>query len=203
MPFPDFFEQFGLYSEYEFLSEQFCERLCSEMTNATAVTGWVWNPETGDNVKEEVKKRKEYLGLPDDYQLQIREKLLQLMPQMAGHFGVELKDVQPIKFTRYDEGDYYRMHLDISPHSPAPAIINDRKVSVIIFVNQEGEDLDEGDYVGGNLTFYGLLNDRNWQNVGLPLESEAGLLIAFRPNIFHEVTPVTAGSRLTITTWFV
>ena len=95
------------------------------------------------------------------------------------------------------------MHLDISPHAEAPAIINDRKVSIIIFVNQEGEDLEEGDYCGGNLTFYGLLDDPNWRNVGLPLESEAGLLIAFRPDTFHEVTPVTEGTRLTITTWFI
>ncbi len=74
---------------------------------------------------------------------------------------------------------------------------------MIIFINQEGEDLDEGDYVGGNLTFYGLLNDPNWQNIGLPLESEPGLLIAFRPDMPHEVTPITEGSRFTITTWFV
>jgi SM-20-related protein len=125
------------------------------------------------------------------------------MPKMAEHFGIKLKDVQPIKFTRYDTGDYYRMHIDISPRTDAPAIINDRKVSVIIFVNQEGENLEEGDYVGGNLTFYGLLNDPKWKNVGLPLESEKGLLIAFRPETPHEVTTVTEGSRFTITTWFV
>jgi predicted 2-oxoglutarate/Fe(II)-dependent dioxygenase YbiX len=203
MPFPDFFEQFGIYSEDEFLSAEFCEQLCFEMKNATATFGTVWNQGIGDNVKEEVKKRKEYINLPPATELQIREKLLRLMPKMAEHFSVELRDVQPIKFTRYDEGDFYRMHLDISPHAEAPAIINDRQVSVIIFINQEGENLEEGDYVGGNLTFYGLLNDANWQNVGLPLESETGLLIAFLPNIPHEVTTVTEGSRFTITTWFV
>lgn len=203
MPFPDFFEQFGLYSEYEFLHADFCGQLCSEMESATAVIGGVWNHGIGDNIKEEVKKRKEYIGLPPETELKIRQKLLQLMPKMAERFGLELKDVQPIKFTRYDEGDYYRIHLDISPHADAPAIINDRKVSIIIFINQEGENLSEGDYVGGNLTFYGLLKDRQWQNVGLPLESEMGLLIAFRPDMPHEVTPVTEGSRFTITTWFV
>jgi predicted 2-oxoglutarate/Fe(II)-dependent dioxygenase YbiX len=203
MPFPDFFKQFGLYSEYEFLSPEFCEQLCFEMKSATAAVGGVWNKGVGDIIKEKVKKRTEYIGLAFETELNIREKLRQLMPKMADHFGVELKDVQPIKFTRYDEGDFYRMHRDVSPHADAPADINDRKVSVIMFLNQEGENLEEGDFIGGNLTFYGLLNDPQWLNVGLPLESEAGLLIAFRPDIPHEVTTVTQGSRFTITTWFI
>jgi SM-20-related protein len=203
MPFPDFFKQFGIFSAYEFLPAEFCEQLCSEMKSATATLGTIWNHETGRKFIEVVKKRKEYIGLPVESESLIRENLLQLMPNIAEHFGVELKDVQPIKFTRYDEGDYYRIHLDISPYHEAPPDISERKVSVIIFVNQEGENLEEGDYVGGNLTFYGLLDDPHWKNVGLPLESEAGLLLAFRPDTFHEVTTVTEGSRFTITTWFV
>ncbi len=106
MPFPDFFEQVGIYSAYEFLSAEFCEQLCSEMKNATVIAGTVWNSGISDNFKEEVQKRKEYLGLPLETETTIRKKLLELMPQMAEHFKVELKDVQPIKFTRYDTGDY-------------------------------------------------------------------------------------------------
>lgn len=204
MPFPDFFEQFGIFSAYEFLPAEFCRQLCFEMENATVVPGGIWNPHAGDHVQEEVKKRKEYLGLPAESESLIKTELLRFMPQIAEHFKVELRDVQPIKFTRYDTGDYYRMHADIAPHYPdAPAIINERKVSIIIFINQEGEDLDEGDYCGGNLTFYGLLDGHQWHAVGLPLESETGLLVAFRPDIPHEVTTVTEGSRFTITTWFI
>jgi SM-20-related protein len=203
MPFPDFFKQFGICPVYEFLSAEFCRQLCFEMENATAIEGAIWNQNTGNHVEEKVKKRKEIIGLRPESESPVKEKLLQLMPQIAEHFKVELNDVQPIKFTRYDTGDYYRMHIDVSPHRNAPSIIDDRKISIIIFVNQEGEDLDEGDYCGGNLTFYGLLDDPQWQGVGLPLESETGLLIAFRPDTFHEVTPVTEGRRFTITTWFV
>ncbi len=203
MPFPDFFKQFGIHSIYEFLSTQFREQLRSEIQNATAATGTIWNPNAGQHIEENVKKRKEMVGMPSESDLFIRGKLIQLMPQIAEEFGVELEDVQPLKFTRYDTGDYYRYHTDNSHNPDAPAGINDRKVSIIIFVNQEGEDLEEGDYCGGNLTFYGLLDDPQWRGIGLPLESEAGLLIAFRPNILHEVTPVTEGCRLTITTWFV
>ena len=61
MPFPDFFKQFGVYSAYEFLSAEFCEQLSEEMEKATATAGTVWNQGIGDNIKEEVKKRKEKL----------------------------------------------------------------------------------------------------------------------------------------------
>jgi SM-20-related protein len=202
MPFPDFFEQFDIISVHEFLSAEICARLCSEIENATEAAGMIWNPKEGSYVKEEIKKRKEFIGVPAESEILIREKLLQFMLPAAEHFDIDLKGVQPIKFTCYDTGDYYRKHIDVSPHADAPAIINERKISVIIFLNQEGEDLSEGDYCGGNLTFYGLFDDPSWQNVGLPLESESGLLLAFRPDTLHEVTPVTQGRRYTITTWF-
>ena len=100
MPFPDFFEQFGILSAYEFLPAEFCAQLSREMEKATPAVGGIWNPHAGDHIKEEIKKRKEYIGLPSETESLIREKLLQLMSNMAEHFGVELKDVQPIKFTR-------------------------------------------------------------------------------------------------------
>ncbi len=204
MPFPDFFEQFRIYSIYGFLPPEICGQLCSEIESAATVTGEVWNPETGKDVNEEIKKRKEAIGIPASSEEAIREKkLLALMPAIEKHFSVKLTGVQPIKFTRYDEGDYYRMHRDISTGVDLPSIISDRKISVIIFVNQEGENREEGDYCGGNLTFYGLLDNPGWHSVGLPLESEAGLLIAFAPDVPHEVTTVTEGTRFSITTWFV
>jgi SM-20-related protein len=203
MPGPAFFEQFAILSIHDFLPVEFCRQLCFEMQNATTTVGAIWNPHTGDHVEEAVKKRKEIIGLSPEVESLIREKLLRRMPQLADHFKVELSGIQPLKFTRYDKDDYYRMHLDVSPHQDAPSILNDRKVSIIVFMNQEGGELEEGDYRGGNLTFYGLLGDRQWQGVGLPLMSNTGLLIAFRPDTFHEVTPVTEGSRFTLTTWFV
>jgi predicted 2-oxoglutarate/Fe(II)-dependent dioxygenase YbiX len=40
------------------------------------------------------------------------------------------------------------------------------------------------------------------ENVGLPLAGEAGLLIAFPSHLVHSVSPVTAGERYTLVTWF-
>jgi SM-20-related protein len=46
------------------------------------------------------------------------------------------------------------------------------------------------------------MDDERARSVGFPLIGEAGLLLAFRPNLVHEVTPVTHGERCTVVTWF-
>ncbi len=39
-------------------------------------------------------------------------------------------------------------------------------------------------------------------NFGLPLAGEPGLFIAFPPTLVHEVTPVTAGARYVLVSWY-
>jgi predicted 2-oxoglutarate/Fe(II)-dependent dioxygenase YbiX len=62
--------------------------------------------------------------------------------------------------------------------------------------------LNEVGYNGGKLILYGLIPTPDWEHYGFPVTAETGLLIAFRSDIFHEVTPVTAGERFTIVSWF-
>src|SRR5205085_9991991 len=70
-----------------------------------------------------------------------------------------------------------------------------RRVSIVIFLNA-------GDYEGGALTFYGLVDDPSWKTFGFALEATPGLLVAFPSHVRHEVTPVTAGDRYTVVDWF-
>lgn len=202
MPLPDFFTQFGVHHEFDFLSLEICRKICLAFATAELKQGEIWHTEQGRLWQAEIKKRKETALFPEELVSAVLEKLLALKPDIEKIFNIELSGCQGIKFTRYDEGDYYRQHVDTVSEPDAPQELKERRVSVIIFLNQEGDSPDDGDYCGGNLTFYGLLDDPKWQGVGLPLESEAGLLIAFRPDIVHEVTPVTHGSRYTITTWY-
>jgi SM-20-related protein len=46
------------------------------------------------------------------------------------------------------------------------------------------------------------MQGEQWKNIGLPLDARAGLLIAFRSEVFHEVQPVTHGQRLSVVGWF-
>ena len=59
-----------------------------------------------------------------------------------------------------------------------------------------------GTIAGGSLTFYGLMKAPGMEKAGMPLAPEAGLLVAFRSDIMHEVNPVTRGERYTLVSWF-
>ena len=100
----------------------------------------------------------------------------------------------------YRPGGFYRPHRDVWTHADAPENMKRRKISVVIFLN--GESASEEDYTGGKLAFFGLLQDPSFQECGLPLTGEAGLLIAFRSDLLHEVTPVMSGTRHTVVSWF-
>jgi len=45
-------------------------------------------------------------------------------------------------------------------------------------------------------------DDVSGESVGLPLAGETGLLIAFPAHVVHSVSPVTAGERYTVVSWF-
>ena len=71
-----------------------------------------------------------------------------------------------------------------------------------MFLNSDSPGEPAG-YSGGSLTFYGLMDDNaSGESVGLPLAGETGLLIAFPSHLVHSVSPVTAGERYTVVSWF-
>ena len=93
-------------------------------------------------------------------------------------------------------------HNDSNSHPDADHYVKSRRVSLVLFLNSESQEPAEDCYGGGQLTFYGLLEGPQWEKCPLPVKGEAGLLIAFRSDLTHEVKPVTFGRRRTIVTWF-
>jgi SM-20-related protein len=77
-----------------------------------------------------------------------------------------------------------------------------RRVSIVIFLSSSVQDTEQEGYGGGELAFYGLLKGPHWEDCAFTLDASPGLMIAFRPDVFHEVRPVTFGERLTIVAWF-
>jgi len=124
----------------------------------------------------------------------ISDKIWALCSELERHFSVTLSDHEGPSLLSYPPGGFYEPHVDRADATEAHLPPVARRISVVILVN--------ADYVGGALTFYGLVDDPGWQDYGFALDPEPGLLIAFPSHLRHEVTPVTSGDRFTIVDWF-
>ena len=207
MPSSEFFAQYGLLAVRDIFDRDFCSRICSEIqaesnVPGAALRGAVLKPNADNTLLDEEIRRTSMFILSSPNAVRVREKLIELMPQAANHFGVELSGCQAVKFAVYRVGDYFKTHADTVEWENAPQEIKERKVSVVIFLNQETTVPQENSYCGGQLTFHGLMKDSVFGNLGLPLSSKPGLFIAFSPKIQHEVTPITNGERYVIITWY-
>jgi SM-20-related protein len=200
-PLPaDFFTRFGLYAEREFLSREACARLMDEMRAATAAPATVAH-EQGETVVETSRRTKQ-AQVSATAAAPINAGLLEVLPRLATHFGRRLTGMQAPQFLVYREGDFFRPHHDDSQEPEAPDFVRQRSVSAVVFLNSDGPGEPAG-YSGGSLTFYGLMDDNvSGESVGLPLAGETGLLIAFPAHVVHSVSPVTAGERYTVVSWF-
>lgn len=203
MPYSDFFVRLGLFVAKDFFDEKMCSRLREESQSDPGKVGTVLMPGSSDYVTDETVKRRAEAKLSGQTLDLVRERLLAIMPEVASHFDVMLTDCQTPRRVRYSGGDFYRAHVDIVAHENTPEEVRERKVSVVIFLNDEDDEPGADSYCGGGLTFYGLVDDPKWGAFGLPLIGERGLLVAFRPDTVHEVKPVTHGVRYTVTSWFV
>ncbi|HMH50409.1 MAG TPA: 2OG-Fe(II) oxygenase [Candidatus Acidoferrum sp.] len=141
-------------------------------------------------------------AVPSGLKSSLGVKVGGLRPTLETHFGVRLDGCESLQFLTYSPGHFYGPHTDSTDDAEAPALIRRRKVSVVIFVNASCVAGDANGYDGGELVFYGLIKAPRFSACGLPLEAQAGMLIAFPADVVHEVRPVILGHRLTIATWF-
>jgi len=201
-PLPaEFLTRFGLYAQREFLSPEVCASLSDEMRAATGAPATVAEGQEGDAVDETYRRTKQ-AKVSAATAARIGDELLKAVPGLAKHFGRPLAGMQTPQFLLYREGDFFRAHPDDSTKPDAPDFVRQRSVSAVVFLNGATPGEPAG-YAGGSLTFYGLMDDSvSGESVGLPLAGEAGLLVAFPSHLVHSVSPVTAGERYTVVSWF-
>jgi len=195
----DVFASLGLYLKREFLDASLCEEIIAQMESHPSEAGYLKTSDRGDVI--DLKLRSAHLSdVPIDYAYLIRDRLEELKPDLENHFNLELKSQEKPQFLLYEPGDHYAPHRDIPSEEFENRVrIQSRLVSIVVFLNHQS---GARPYSGGELTFYELVSDPRWKDYGLPLESEAGLLVAFHSHRLHEVRPVTEGKRFTIVNWF-
>lgn len=201
MPSANFFSKLGIFSIPGFLDRDRCELIRREMDENAHITATV-GKKTGEYVVDNSIRSAKFTDIGDETERGVHRKLLDVMPRISEHFGIKLAGTQPLQFLKYQTGDHYRAHVDRRDDEQASEIAQQRRISAVIFLNDQTEEKSPGGYVGGALTFYGLLQDPRLANRGLALTGQAGLLVAFRPETVHEVTRVDWGIRNTIVTWY-
>ncbi len=199
MPNADFFARLGLFVRRNFFDARLCAELQSELRSAGRIAAAVRDQGRTYVDRHERSGQLAEVSAPTAEMVKLR--LLDLKPELEQHFHLSLAGCRPPQFLAYGPGDFFGVHRDTGQPGATPKP-NERQVSVVIFLTTESPEPQEGLYGGGNLTFFGLLDDARAQSAGLPLVGQEGLLIAFRSGTLHGVTPVTHGERYTIVSWY-
>ena len=106
------------------------------------------------------------------------------MPAFTRHFGVALAHSEGAMFYRYRSGDFFTTHRDVYQMTE---IDHQRRVSIVLFLNDHANTAGLS-YEGGDLVMYDLM-DGAGADRGIAVPPDAGLLVACRSDLRHEVTP--------------
>jgi SM-20-related protein len=171
---------------FEIFSAAECDALLAELHDAAEDHATVYGLGKQPAVHS-LARRTTRLCPSLDTRERVTRTLESLTQRLSEHFDVPLATAEEPQFLRYTTGDYFVAHQD----GNTPIIVDDsrhRRVSLILFLS------DRASYSGGELVFH-----RSSREVP---PATRGTILAFRSELTHEVTPVTAGERYTIVTWY-
>lgn len=132
-------------------------------------------------------RRAEYIEVDAGIRHLVEQKLEDARKLLAADSG-SLGRREGVGFLRYRAGGFYKPHRDRGRVPSWPGAAR-RRLSVLLFLNSEGEDFE-----GGQLRLF----EPERRDI-IPV---AGALVAFPSAWLHEVTPVQSGIRDVIVDWF-
>jgi SM-20-related protein len=203
MASPDLFARLGLFVDEGFLDAPARESVVLEMRSAGGEYAEVYTAENPEQLEEGVRLRQRQakkVKPADSVRSLLSERLEHVRPELEQKFDVRLGGCEAPQFLVYRPGDFHQAHHDTEPD--AAEEIARRKVSVVVFLNDQSEEPREGSYGGGSLVLGGLVPGFGDETRGLPVALPAGSIVAFRSDVLHEVKPVTHGARFTTVSWF-
>jgi SM-20-related protein len=198
MPRNNWLKTLGLYLHQSFLEPELCLEIAGQMAAAPGEQASVYTPDGVSVVKPEMRATLS-VDVPSAVDAALRERFARVRPHLETHFGVTLMACEEPNYLVYGPGAFFRAHQDSRPGSQSGTA--GRIVSAVIFLNRS-QPAGAADYDGGEFRLFKLVADPQWDDVGFVCDAEPGLLLAFRSDTIHEVTPVTRGRRCTIATWF-
>jgi SM-20-related protein len=185
-PWPD------LFVVTQFLEPSLCDAIVAEMKTAAGSAATVYGSSVSGTIDQSM--RRTFRVKPSNETVAIVvQKLLAAKAAIEKHFAVTLAECENPQFLRYREGDFFVAHQDGNT-GLLRLETEQRLISTVIFLSRESES-QPGAYRGGSLVFSNLR-----ERFRAP--AEPGMLVAFRSETTHEVTPVTQGERYSIASWY-
>jgi SM-20-related protein len=198
MPSGDFIARFGIFIRHGFLPDDLCNRIVADIRSGKGSRATVGNT-NGANIIDESVRRVSDVKVREQTLSYIETPLEVLKPRLEKYFQVGLSHYQRPTFLYYRIGDHYVPHSD---SDDGAGFSRERKISVVIFLNDPSQHEAHGFYGGGDLVIFGLIKAPGMKGRGFPLAAKKGLLVAFPSDLVHEVMPVTHGERFTMVTWY-
>lgn len=190
---------FNLHLVRGFLDERRCSEMITELSHASEDLATVYGLGASGSVDQRVRKASRLIPSAETVEL-VRRRLSMIQAEVGAHFGINLTGCEDPQFLRYRPGDFFVAHQDGNTGLLRSDREQLRKISIVIFLNQQTESAEVGSYGGGSLVFTEWRPDRLRGQYAL--EGEAGMLVAFPSETTHEVVPITRGDRYSIASWF-
>lgn len=184
-----------LFTVKQFLEPGVCREIVAEMSAAQSDAATVYGRTTSGAVEQNIRKTlriRPSIATVDS----IVRRLSVLKDSIEKHFAVALSECEDPQFLRYREGDFFVAHQD--GNTGMMQLDTERRlVSTVLFLSRESDSPQASAHCGGSLVFSDYRTGSKFHMIGEP-----GMLIAFRAETTHEITPVTHGERYSIVSWY-
>jgi len=200
----DVLAQLGVFLQPEFLTAAECDELISVAESTDSRPAAVYGYQAGESVDRKQRRASEVSGCEDEIGW-LQQRLEGIRPVLSDHFGEVLTQSDTPTLLIYGPGDFFLPHRDNSSRRESTKMdetAESRKVTAVVYLNSEGDRSGRGDYEGGELTLYGLMQFPGAEGHGFPVQGTPGLLVAFRAGERHGVSELTRGRRYCALTWY-
>lgn len=186
---------FDLHIAKDFLAAEGCRELIAEMRRSATAPALTYGK--GDAAVDERVRRVKRVAVSQDNVANVAQRLEQERAAISRHFDMNLTNFEEPQFLCYGPGDFFVAYQDGNTGLVNLDTDRTRRISVSIFLNHHSATLEPDTYAGGALVFSDWRSGKRQEVYG-----EAGMLVAFRSELTHEVTPVTHGDRFAVVSWF-
>ena len=187
-----------LFLVRQFFEPHWCERIVAEMKTGPSGAATVYGHTHSGAIDERVRKTIRVTPTPATI-ASVVQRLWSCKAAIEKHFSVSVTECEEPQFLQYNEGDYFVAHQD--GNTGLMRLESERRrISLVVFLSRESDEPGPNVHCGGSLVFTNLRAPLDQSK--FRLTGEPGMLVAFRSETTHEVTPVTQGERFSIASWY-